>query len=74
MALDVCSNESVAAGYKAVVEAFGKVDILINAAGLWAREVAALAGIALPLMPVEHHYLVTEAIPDVTGEKKDLEA
>jgi dimethylglycine dehydrogenase len=48
-----------------------RCDYVVNAAGLWAREVAALAGIALPLMPVEHHYLVTEAIPAIeamTGE------
>ena len=38
-------------------------DYVVNAAGLWGREVAALAGITLPLMPVEHHYLVTEEIP-----------
>lgn len=36
---------------------------VVNAAGLWAREVAALAGAYLPLMPVEHHYFVTENIP-----------
>ena len=36
---------------------------IVNAAGLWAREVAALAGAYLPLMPVEHHYFVTESIP-----------
>jgi dimethylglycine dehydrogenase len=36
---------------------------IVNAAGLWAREVAALAGAYLPLMPVEHHYFVTENIP-----------
>ena len=36
---------------------------IVNAAGLWAREVAALAGVYLPLMPVEHHYFVTENIP-----------
>ncbi len=36
---------------------------VVNAAGLWAREVAALAGAWLPLMPVEHHYFVTESIP-----------
>ncbi|WP_136660673.1 FAD-dependent oxidoreductase [Nitratireductor sp. XY-223] len=40
-------------------------DYLVNAAGLWGREVAALAGIRLPLMPVEHHYLVTENIPEM---------
>lgn len=38
---------------------------LVNAAGLWAREVAKLAGIRLPLIPVEHHYLVTEPIPEI---------
>lgn len=42
-------------------------DYLVNAAGLWAREVAALAGITLPLMPVEHHYLVTEDIPEIAA-------
>jgi dimethylglycine dehydrogenase len=40
-------------------------DVVINAAGLWAREVAAMAGIELPLMPLEHQYLVTEAIPEI---------
>jgi len=36
---------------------------IVNAAGLWAREVAAMAGAYLPLMPVEHHYFVTDDIP-----------
>ncbi len=39
--------------------------VVVNAAGLWAREVAALAGIRLPLMPLEHQYLVTETIPEI---------
>lgn len=38
---------------------------VVNAAGLWAREVGRMAGISLPLMPVEHHYLVTETIPEI---------
>lgn len=42
-------------------------DVLVNAAGLWGREVAALAGIRLPLVPVEHHYLVTETVPEVAA-------
>ncbi|MCU9840546.1 FAD-dependent oxidoreductase [Ruegeria sp. WL0004] len=42
-------------------------DNIVNAAGLWGREVAALAGIKLPIMPVEHHYLVTEEIPGITA-------
>ena len=42
-----------------------KTPVVVNAAGLWAREVAALAGVRLPLMPVEHHYLVTENVPEI---------
>ena len=33
---------------------------VVNAAGLWAREVGALAGVYLPLHPMEHQYLVTD--------------
>ena len=31
-------------------------DVVVNAAGLWAREVAAMAGFELPLIPMEHQY------------------
>ena len=48
-----------------------KVDIhtqwVINAAGLWAREVAAMADLTLPLIPTEHQYLVTETIPAIAA-------
>ena len=40
-------------------------EIVINAGGLWAREVGKLAGINLPVQPMEHHYLITEAIPEI---------
>ena len=39
---------------------------VVNAAGLWAREVGAMAGVSLPLHPMEHQYLVTEAVPEIT--------
>ena len=35
---------------------------VVNAAGLWAREVAAMAGVYLPLHPMEHQYIVTDDI------------
>ncbi|MFT7309589.1 MAG: dimethylglycine dehydrogenase, partial [Paracoccaceae bacterium] len=38
---------------------------VVNAAGLWAREVAAMAGVYLPLHPMEHQYLVTDEIPEI---------
>ncbi len=49
-----------------------RADFVVNAAGLWAREVAALAGAVLPLVPVEHHYLVTEAIPEIEALDHEL--
>lgn len=49
-----------------------RAEYIVNAAGLWAREVAALAGIPLPLQPVEHHYMVTEAIPEVAAIDHEL--
>mgnify|MGYP001453371217 FL=1 len=47
---------------------------IVNAAGLWAREVGAMAGVYFPLLPMEHQYIVTEdvaqiaAMIDVGGE------
>ncbi len=36
---------------------------VVNAGGLWAREVGAMAGVYLPLHPMEHQYLVTDDVP-----------
>ena len=40
-------------------------DIVVNAAGLWARELGNMAGVHVPLIPVEHQYMVTEIIKDM---------
>lgn len=45
---------------------------VVNAAGLWGREVAALAGLILPLQPTEHQYFVTEAIAQIKGMDRRL--
>ena len=36
---------------------------VVNAAGLWAKQVGRMAGVELPVAPLKHHYLVTESIP-----------
>ncbi len=36
---------------------------VVNAGGLWAREVGAMAGVYLPLHPMDHKYIVTDEIP-----------
>ena len=46
-------------------------EIIINAGGLWAREVGKLAGLNIPVQPMEHHYLITESIPEIEARGKD---
>ncbi len=45
---------------------------VVNAAGLWGREVAALAGLKLPLQPTEHQYFVTETIGEIAALDRRL--
>ncbi len=40
---------------------------VVNAAGLWAKQVGRMVGLDLPLAPLQHHYLVTETIPEVAA-------
>ncbi|MDT2033731.1 MAG: FAD-dependent oxidoreductase [Planktomarina sp.] len=40
---------------------------VVNAAGLWAREVGAMANIYFPLLPMEHQYLITEEVPEIAA-------
>ncbi len=36
---------------------------IVNAAGLWAKQVGRMAGIELPVSPLKHHYLISDTIP-----------
>lgn len=38
---------------------------VVNCGGLWAREVGHMAGLNLPVQPMEHHYLLTEGIDEI---------
>ena len=40
-----------------------RAEIVINAAGMWGRQVAAMAGISLPITPLVHQHLATKPIP-----------
>ncbi len=46
-------------------------EMIVNAGGLWAREVGRLAGVHLPVQPMEHHYLITETIPEIAERDPD---
>ena len=45
---------------------------VVNAAGLWAREVGRFAGLELPILAMEHQYIVTGEIPEVVASKKEV--
>jgi dimethylglycine dehydrogenase len=43
---------------------------VINAAGLWAREVGRMVGLELPVLAMSHQYLVTDDMPEVVAFNK----
>ncbi|MER9014890.1 FAD-dependent oxidoreductase [Mesorhizobium sp. M0898] len=43
-----------------------EADIVVNCAGMWARELGARNGVTIPLHACEHFYLVTEPIPGLS--------
>jgi len=45
---------------------------VVNAGGLWAREVGRMVGIELPILAMEHQYLITEDMPELRGLKEQL--
>src|SRR5690606_4065282 len=47
-------------------------EVVINCAGQWAREVGRMAGVNIPLVSVEHQYLITEPIPGVMPDLPTL--
>lgn len=49
-----------------------EAEYVVNAAGLWAREVAALAGVRLPIVPMEHQYVVTNEIKAVADLPQEI--
>jgi dimethylglycine dehydrogenase len=42
-----------------------KCEHVVNCGGLWAREVGRMVGLELPLLAMEHMYLLTEDMPEV---------
>jgi len=42
-------------------------DHVVNAGGLWAREVGRMVGLEIPILAMEHMYLITEAMPEVAA-------
>ena len=47
-------------------------EVVVNCAGQWARDVGRLAGVRVPLVSVQHQYVITEAIDGVPRELPTL--
>jgi dimethylglycine dehydrogenase len=43
---------------------------VVNAGGLWAREVGRMVGLELPVLAMEHQYLITGDLPELVGQKE----
>jgi dimethylglycine dehydrogenase len=56
-----------------VVTAKGTIhaEHVVNCGGLWAREVGRMVGIELPVLAMEHMYLVTDEMPEVVAFNKE---
>ena len=69
----VLELQQTAEGWRLITEK-GTIDCehVVNAAGLWAKQVGRMAGIELPVSPLEHHYLLTESIPEVAALEREL--
>ncbi|MBN8630043.1 MAG: FAD-dependent oxidoreductase [Rhodobacterales bacterium] len=47
-------------------------DKVVNCGGMWARQIGAMVGVAVPLHPVKHQYIVTEKIPGLAADAATL--
>jgi dimethylglycine dehydrogenase len=45
---------------------------VVNAAGLWARRVGRMVGVELPVVPMSHHYLVTDDVPLLAALDREI--
>jgi dimethylglycine dehydrogenase len=45
---------------------------VVNAAGLWARDVGRMVGLELPVLAMEHQYLITDDIAALSGQKEQI--
>ncbi|MFO1468656.1 MAG: FAD-dependent oxidoreductase [Steroidobacteraceae bacterium] len=70
----VTALEPLPDGHWRVITEQGPViaEHVVNAGGLWARRVGLMAGVNLPLTPMQHHYLVTEDLPELLAMNEEM--
>jgi sarcosine dehydrogenase len=70
----VTGFEKTAGRIVAVITDQGKItcEKVVNCAGMWARQLGAMAGINVPLQAVKHQYIITEKIPGLSADAPTL--
>ena len=70
----VCNLEQLVDGTWRVLTEEGDwyCEIVVNAAGSYARQVGAWVGLDLPITNMTHHYVVTDAVPEFMDLEQDL--
>jgi glycine cleavage system T protein len=48
-------------------------EVVVDAGGMFAAEIARMAGVRVPLIPMSHQYLVTQPLPDVAEARAAAE-
>ena len=49
-----------------------ETDLVVAATGIWAPKVGGMAGVPIPLSPMQHLYAVTAPLPDLAGETEEI--
>ena len=49
-----------------------RAEHVVIACGQWSREVGRLAGVELPIIPLQHHYLMTDPMPEIEARTVEL--
>ncbi len=50
-----------------------ETELVVNSAGMWARQFGALAGVSVPLQAAEHYYLLTDTVPGMNPDLPVIE-
>src|SRR5271165_2596150 len=59
----------------AVLTEAGRIEteVVVNSAGMWARQFGALVGVSVPLQAAEHYYLLTDTVPGMDPDLPVIE-
>ena len=49
-----------------------ETELVVSAAGIWAPQVGGMAGVSIPLSPMQHLYAVTEPLPELAGATEEV--